>query len=152
MNPSRKVTLNHKTAEGDIEQIEVKMLYCAAAESGYQILSGKTMEVFIPEMKQQEDGTYIVAKQATATDMDYMQLSMAAINAAYEADNQETPITANDIMYHCTREQVINLVGVVMELYREWLKIPSTLGKEMKDEEGKGRRKNAETRSKRTKQ
>lgn len=151
MNPSRKVTLNHKTAEGDIEQIEVKMLYCAAAESGYQILSGNTMDVFVPELKQKEDGTFIVVKAAPATDMDYLQLSMAIISAAYEADNQESPITANDILYFCTRDQVSDLVSAAMELYREWLKIPATLEKESKDEgEGKGKRKNAETRSKRS--
>ena len=127
------------------------MLYCAAAESGYQILSGKTMDVFVPEFEQQEDGTYIVKQAAPATDMDYLQLSMATISAAYEADNQESPITANDILYHCTREQVIKLVSIVMELYREWLAIPSTMERETKDE-GKGKRKNVETRSKRSKQ
>lgn len=154
MNPSRTIKLNHKSADGNIETIEVKMLYCAAAESGYQILSGKTMDVFVPELKQQEDGTYIVVKAAPATDMDYLQLSMAIISAAYEADNQESPITANDILYFCTRDQVSDLVSVAMELYREWLKIPTTLEKETKDEEGngKGKRKNAETRSKRSKQ
>ena len=110
MNPSRKVTLNHKTAEGDIEQIEVKMLYCAAAESGYQILSGNTMDVFVPELEQKEDGTFIVVKAAPATDMDYLQLSMAIISAAYEADNQESPITAiraappSDVLKSATSE------------------------------------------------
>ena len=50
MNPERTISVSRKTEDGNIEQVEVRMLYCAATETGFQTMSGKLIDVFIPEV------------------------------------------------------------------------------------------------------
>ena len=129
--------------------MEVKLLYCAASETGFQSLSGETMEVFNPELEKNEEGKWIVKALPKATDMNYIQLSMACIIAAYECDGDEPPIKSEDLLYHASREEVQNLVTTVLQMRNEWMEVPSTIKPEM--EEGKGKRKNGQTPTKRSK-
>ena len=150
MNPERIIKITRKNAEGKAEQVEVKMLYCAASETGYQSLSGNTMDVFFPTFEKDENGELIVKEPAKATDMDYIQLSTACIVAAYECDKQEPPITANDIIYSASRAEIIDMIKAVLEMRAEWSATPSTIEKEM-EEKGDGQRKNATTPTRRSK-
>ena len=150
MNPERIIKITRKNAEGTAEQVEVKMLYCAASETGYQSLSGNTMDVFFPTFEKDENGELIVKEPAKATDMDYIQLSTACIVAAYERDSQEPPITANDIIYSASRAEIIDMIKAVLEMRAEWSAIPSTIENEM-DEKGDDKRKNGQTPTKRSK-
>ena len=150
MNPERIIKITRKNADGKAEQVDVKMLYCAASETGYQSLSGNTMDVFFPTFDKDENGEIIVKEPAKATDMDYIQLSTACIVAAYERDNQEPPISANDIIYSASRAEIIDMIKTVMEMRAEWVAIPSTIEKEM-EEKGDGQQKNGQTPTKRTK-
>ena len=151
MNPSRTITITHKNADGKLEQTEVKMLYCAASETGFQSLSGEIIDVFNPEIGKDEKGEVIIKSAPKATDMHYIQLAIACIVAAYESDGKEPPITSEDIMYHATREEVVKLVQAVVEMRTEWLFVPSTIPNEMKPAEDGGKRKNAPTPTKRSK-
>ncbi len=144
MNPERIIKITRKNADGKAEQVDVKMLYCAASETGYQSLSGNTMDVFFPTFDKDENGDIIVKEPAKATDMDYIQLSTACIVAAYERDNQDPPISANDIIYSASRAEIIDMIKTVMEMRAEWVAIPSTIEKEM-EEKGEGQRKNGRT-------
>ena len=83
MNPERTIHITHKNADGITEQIDVKMLYCAASETGYQDLSGKTMDIFIPKFDIQ-DGKAVMTAPPAATDADYIKLATACIVAAYQ--------------------------------------------------------------------
>ena len=150
MNPERTIKITRKNADGKAEQVDVKMLYCAASETGYQSLSGNTMDVFFPTFEKDENGEIFVKEPAKATDMDYIQLSTACIVAAYERDNHEPPITANDIIYSASRAEIIDMIKTVLEMRAEWSAIPSTIEKEM-EEKGDGQRKNGQTPTKRTK-
>jgi len=150
MNPERTIKITRKNADGKAEQVDVKMLYCAASETGYQSLSGKTMDVFFPTFEKDENGEIIVKEPAKATDMDYIQLSTACVVAAYECNNEEPPITANDIIYSASRAEIIDMIKTVLEMRAEWSAIPSTIEKEM-EEKGDGQRKNGRTPTKRTK-
>ena len=58
MNPRRTIQITRKNEAGEIEQTEVKLLYCAASETGFQTLSGVTMEVFNPELEKNEEGKW----------------------------------------------------------------------------------------------
>lgn len=149
MNPRRTIQITRKNEAGEIGQVEVKLLYCAASETGFQSLSGETMEVFNPELEKNEEGKWIVKALPKATDMNYIQLSMACIIAAYECDGDEPPIKSEDLLYHASREEVQNLVTTVLQMRNEWMEVPSTIKPEM--EEGKGKRKNGQTPTKRSK-
>jgi hypothetical protein len=143
MNPRRTIQITRKNEAGEIEQVEVALLYCAASETGFQTLSGVTMEVFNPELEKNKEGKWIVKALPKATDMNYIQLAMACIIAAYECDGEEPPIKSEDLLYHASREEVQNLVTTVLQMRNEWLQVPSTIKPEMKEKEGK--QKNAKT-------
>ena len=144
MNPKRIVKITKKNEQGDLEQVEVKMLYCAATETGYQKLSGKMVDVFVPTIDTDKDGKPFVKEPPKATDEDYIKLAVAAIVAAYECDDEEPPITSKDILYTATREEIVTLVSNVIQMRQEWVFVPSTVEKEIDETKGKGRgRKNA---------
>ncbi len=145
MNPRRTIQITRKNDAGEIGQTEVKLLYCAASETGFQTLSGVTMEVFAPELEKNEEGKWIMKALPKATDMNYIQLSLACIIAAYECDGEEPPIKSEDLLYHASREEVQNLVTTVLQMRNEWLQVPNTIKPEMEEREGKGKGKNAKT-------
>lgn len=151
MNPERTITITHKNADGELEQAEVRMLYCAASETGFQSLSGEIIDVFNPEIEKDEKGEIVIKSAPKATDMHYIQLAIACIVAAYESEGKEPPITSEDIMYHATREEVVKLVQAVVEMRTEWLFVPSSIPNEMKPSEEGGKRKNGQTPTKRLK-
>lgn len=150
MNPERTINVSRKTEDGNIEQVEVRMLYCAATETGYQTMSGKLIDVFIPKFGKDDDGNVIITKQPEATDKDYILLALSAIVAAYERDKQEPPINSDDILFTASRAEVIELVKNVIEMRHEWLMVPSTIAPEM-DDKGNAKPKNAATPTKRSK-
>lgn len=143
MNPRRTIKITRKNDAGEIEQVDVTLLYCAASETGFQSLSGETMQVFSPELEKDKEGKYIIKALPKATDMNYIQLAMACIIAAYECDGEEPPIKSEDLLYQASREEVTNLVTTVLQMRNEWLQVPTTIKPEM--EEGKGKRKNVTT-------
>lgn len=144
MNPRRIVKITKKNDQGDLEQVEVKMLYCAATETGYQKLSGKMVDVFVPTIDTDKDGKPFVKEPPKATDEDYIQLAVAAIVAAYECDGEEPTITSKDILYTATREEIVALVSNVIQMRQDWVFVPSTVEKEIDETKGKVRgRKNA---------
>lgn len=149
MNPRRTIQITRKNEAGEIEQTEVKLLYCAGAETGFQTLSGEIIQIFNPELEKNEEGKWIIKALPKATDMNYIQLSMACIIAAYECDGEEPPIKSEDLLYHASREEVQNLVTTVLQMRNEWMAVPSTIKPEMEEKEGK--RKNAKTPTKRSK-
>lgn len=151
MNPERIIKITHKNEEGKAEQVEVKMLYCAASETGFQSLSGEVIDVFNPEVGKDEKGEIVIKSAPKATDMHYIQLAIACIVAAYESEGKKSPINMDDIMYHATREEVVKLVQAVVEMRTEWLFVPSTIPNEMKPADDGGKRKNAPTPMRRSK-
>lgn len=106
---------------------DVKMRYCAAAESGYEQLAGKTIAVFIPIFGKNKQGEDIITKPAEATTYDFLALASAAIAAAYAKDNQEPPVTTEDILYEAGPQEVTLLLNTVIELRNEWYGIPKVV-------------------------
>ena len=70
------------------------MRYCAAAETGYEELSGKPSTRFIPT--RDADGNVVPPE---ATTIDYIYLAVSAIVAAYASRHKEPPITDGQILY-----------------------------------------------------
>lgn len=121
MNPTKTITICGK---------EVEMLYCAAAETGFESLSGKTSDVFSPHRGKDDEGNDTVLPPE-ATTGDWLTLAVAAIIAAYARVGKDAPITANDILYDATPLEVTELITAVITLRNEWYKIPSVVKDEM---------------------
>ena len=104
---------------------EVEMLYCAATETGYESISGRSCEVFIPEITQDKKGNTKPLMHATTRD--YIQLAVAAVIAAYTRKGEDAPVTADDILYNATSQEVTALITTVIELRNAWYKVPSVI-------------------------
>lgn len=105
---------------------DVQMRYCAAAETGYERLSGQSSDIFVPEVERDDEGNITNVKQRAKAD-DYIKLALAAIVAAYARNNEESPVTAEEILYDAAPDEVTNLVTSVIELRAKWYNIPSVV-------------------------
>ena len=122
---------------------EVRMRYCAAAETGYESLSGKSIAVFSPTFGKDDEGNDIITEPAKATTQDYLTLAVAAIVAAYARGNEEPPVTSEDILYDASPTDVAELLTTVVMLRVEWYKVPEVVKPDMQpDERGGKKRKN----------
>ena len=101
---------------------DVPILYCAATETGYERLSQKGIDVFLPTFGPNPDKPEetIMTAPPTANTEDYLQLAIAAIVAASESKKQEVPISADDLLYRATKAEVTALITAVIELRNEW--------------------------------
>ena len=105
---------------------EVKMRYCAAAETGYEQMSGKSIGD-IDFMKQE----------------DLIRLSVAAIIAAYLRDEEKAPVTDEDIILDAKPKELIEMFTTILELRAAWYEVPAVVKPEMEEKEGDNQEKNA---------
>lgn len=138
MNDEKTITINGQ---------EVRMRYCAAAETGYERLAEKSSTIFVPEIKKDDKGkvTDIIPR---ATTDDWIKLGMAAIIAAYGRDGENPPVTPAYLLYEATPEEVRELIKTVDALRNQWYGIPATIEKSEFEEEPKKKkatRKNSPT-------
>ena len=117
---------------------EVELFYCAATENGFERLSGKLIDVFLPILAKNDEGKMVVAGMPPATNEDYMMLAIAGIAAADSFNEREPVITSKDILYKATPAERTLLVDTIMELRNEWYEIPKivndTIEKEHEEE------------------
>lgn len=104
------------------------MRYCAAAETGYEALAGKPSTVFMPIIEGRDaDGKPTDVKPSPATTDDYLKLALAAIIAAYARNNEEAPVTAEEILYDATPQEINELLLSVAKLRNNWYHIPDVV-------------------------
>ena len=116
------------------------MRYCAAAETGFESLSGKRIDVFSGTPTEWDaDGKPKKFDPPEATTQDYLTLAVAAIVAAYSRNNEEPPVTSEDILYDASPQEVSNLLTTVVMLRIEWYKVPDVVKPDMKPD-GKGKK------------
>ena len=117
---------------------EVELFYCAATENGFERLSGKLIDVFLPVLAKNDEGKTVIAGMPPATNEDYMMLAIAGIAAADSFNERAPVITSKDILYKATPAERTLLVDTIMELRNEWYEIPKVVGdaidKEHEDE------------------
>ena len=115
--------------------MDVRMRYCAAAETGYETLSGKSAAVFAPIAVKDEEGNPIGWEVKAVFD-DYIRLAVAAVIAAYSVSDAKPPISVDDVLFEATPQDVSALVEAVIELRNEWYQVPAVVqpeGEEDKD-------------------
>ena len=116
---------------------EVGLRYCAAAETGYEQLSGKSSDVFSPTVKKRDaDGTPVEIDAPKATENDYIMLAVAAIVAYYAKHGGKEPIKSEDILYDATAQEVTQLMVTIVRLRNEWYKVPSVVQDEIEQKSG----------------
>ena len=119
---------------------DVRMRYCAATETGYESLSGKSINVFNSTPTDFDtDGKPTAFDPPTAATQDYLTLAVAAIVAAYARNEEEPPVKSEDILYDATPQEVSNLLTTVVMLRLEWYKVPDVVKPDMKPDT-KGRK------------
>lgn len=116
---------------------DVRMMYCTASETGYENMSGKSVEVFMVRTMYDDDGKQIGFEPPLATLSDYITLAMASIVAAYAAKDQEPPINSNYVLFEATAEEAKLLVDTVAELRAEWYHIPDVVKTDKQDKDEK---------------
>lgn len=104
----------------------VLMRYCAATETGYEKISGKSSAIFVPDIEKDEEGKIINIKPKAMTE-DFIILAVAAIIAAYQRKGEDAPITADDIIYEANPSEVEELIKTIVKLRNEWYKIPDVV-------------------------
>ena len=104
----------------------VLMRYCAATETGYEKISGKSSAIFVPDIEKDEEGKIINIKPKAMTE-DFIILAVAAIIAAYQRKGEDAPITADDIIYEANPEEVEELIKTIIKIRNEWYKIPDVV-------------------------
>ena len=105
---------------------EVKMRYCAATETGYEQMSGKSI------------GDIDFTKEE-----DLIRLSLAAITAAYFRDKAKAPVTDEEIILDAKPKELIEMFTTILELRTEWYRVPAVVQPEMEEKEGDTQEKNA---------
>ena len=121
---------------------DVEMLYCAATETGFEDIAGKTADIFNPIPVLDKDGKVKELMPPPATTKDYIYLAVACIVAAYASRGEEAPNLTNDILYNATPAEVQLLTKTAIELKLEWYKVPTTATIDKMKDDGKGKKKN----------
>ena len=129
---------------------DVEIFYCAATENGYERMSGKEINVFLPTFKKNENGETVIDKMPEATSEDYIILAIAGVVAAATYRKQEPAITSDDLLYEAKPTERNELVTTIIELRNEWYGVPKVVEEQLKQEaeqaganDGKAEPKNA---------
>lgn len=102
---------------------EVKVRYCAAAETTFEKLSDKSISDI--DFHAQND---------------IFRLSYGAMLAAYLREGSDVPLTVTEILTDATSAELVALYKTVLELRAAWYALPSVV-KPDKDEEDEERKK-----------
>ena len=97
---------------------EIRMIYTAAAEKGFEDMTGQSSAVFMNNGK-----IY-----------DWVTLGLACIVAAYAKKDEEPPVKSEDILYNWGPENVEELIKITIELRRAWYKIPEVIKTEEEEQ------------------
>lgn len=129
---NNKRTMKEKKIK--IDGKDVSMIYCAATENGFESMSGKSINVFVPEFGKDENGKTVVVAPAKAILGDFVTLAIAGIIAAYTWKGEEMPLTAEYILYSATPFERNDLITSIVELRQEWYAIPEVVEDTIKKE------------------
>ena len=107
------------------------MRYCAATETGYEALSGKPTDIFVPQVLERDaEGKPTKVQPPQATADDYLKLAVAAMTSAYACRHEDVPINVEQIMYEAGPEEITLLITTIIDLRNMWYQVPSIVKKE----------------------
>ena len=109
-----KTVIITKETDGVEQQVEVRVRYCAAVETGYEQLRGKSIGSLSESMNYE----------------DWIAIGISAIVAAYERIGEQPPVNSSDILYTAKPAEIYDLFKAVMELRAEWYGVPGIMKEE----------------------
>lgn len=116
---------------------KVKIMYCAATETGYETIAGKSSQVFLPTvLERDENGNITKSEPPAAVLDDYIKLALAGIIAAYDSEDKKSPVTGKDIIYHATSGEITNLISTIVRLRAAWYNVPDVVAPDKQQTEG----------------
>lgn len=118
---------------------QVEIFYCTATENGFERMSGKQINVFLPTFKTDENGNQVIDKMPEATNEDYLYLALSGIVAADTYYDRDTTITSKEILYEAKPAERNALVQAIIELRSEWYDIPKIVADIVKRENEKAK-------------
>ena len=118
---------------------QVEIFYCTATENGFERMSGKQINVFLPTFKTDENGNQVIDKMPEATNEDYLYLALSGIVAADTYYERDTTITSKEILYETKPAERNELVKTIIELRSEWYDIPKIVADIVKRENEKAK-------------
>lgn len=118
---------------------QVEIFYCTATENGFERMSGKQTNVFLPTFKTDENGNQVIDKMPEATNEDYLYLALSGIVAADTYYDRDTTITSKEILYEAKPAERNALVQAIIELRSEWYDIPKIVADIVKRENEKAK-------------
>ena len=118
---------------------QVEIFYCTATENGFERMSGKQINVFLPTFKTDENGNQVIDKMPEATNEDYLYLALSGIVAADTYYERDTTITSKEILYEAKPAERNALVQAIIELRSEWYDIPKIVADIVKRENEKAK-------------
>lgn len=125
MTPQKEITINGQ---------QVTMIYCTATENGFEEISRKSINVFLPTFGTDEEGNTIIKEAAPCTIGDWVELAMSAVVAAYTKDGKDVPVSSSYILYESTPQERNDLVTSIVELRNEWYGVPKVVEEQLKQE------------------
>lgn len=125
MTPQKEITINGQ---------QVRMIYCAATENGFEEIGRKSINVFLPTFGTDEEGNTIIKEAAPCTIGDWVTLAMAAIVAAYTKDGMDVPFSSEYMLYESTPQERNDLITSIVELRNEWYGVPKVVEEQLKQE------------------
>ena len=105
---------------------EVKMRYCAAAETGYEQMSGKS--IGDSDFKAQED---------------LIRLCFSSILSAYLRSDKQPPVTITDILSDAKPKELVDMFTTLAEIRKAWYEVPSVIEPDMEEDAQSETEKNA---------
>ena len=96
---------------------DVRMAYCAATETGFERLAGKSIN----------DIDFNLMN-------DLVTLAIAGIVAAYTYTDEEPPVTSTEVLYEATPDEAKTIIKTIIELRAEWYGVPTVVEKELSEE------------------
>ena len=125
MTSEKTITLQVERGGETVSQ-EVRMRYCAASETGFEMMSGKSSDVFLPIRTVGDDGEERVEMPKMSLE-DQLDLAFASIVAAYSAREEAVPFKKDDILLRVDYDGILLLVRTVWELRAAWYQVPSVV-------------------------
>ena len=113
---------------------DVTMIYCAATEDGFERISQKSINVFVPNFGKNDNGETIVIEPAKATIGDYALLGLAGIIAYCTREKIDVPISTNNILFDITPQERNQLITAVADLRREWYDVPKVVADDIEED------------------
>ena len=118
------------TKEIEIGSKKVNIAYCYATEIAYKMLADEDISILM------KDTQKAFAEDKMPDTKKVILLIIAAANAWYDYNKQDTPISDVNLMYESSPEELGKAFGQVLVARAEFYKVPTGEAEEKKEGEG----------------